>query len=275
MEAVLTITIIILFFLTTFYTLRNPYQFEKYLFRVDDILIRNEYYRILTSGFLHVNWMHFGFNAFSLFVFGEVIEASLPIHSYLILYVGSLIGGNLLALFIHRQHGDYSAVGASGAISGVIFAFTFLYPDAELMLILIPIPINAVIFCFTYTLISMYGIQRQKSIIGHEAHLGGAVTGLCLAGILQPGLIQVHWDTFLILALPTAIFLLLITLKPEILLIDRFSTYRVRKMRESNITSVKRVDPSTDIDRILDKINEHGMESLTRKERRRLERDEE
>ena len=272
MEAKITIGIIITFFATTFYTLRNPVAFRKYLFQVDDILIHRQYYRIISAGFLHADWMHFGFNAFSLFVFGRIVEASLPIHSYFLLYLGSLIGGNLLALFIHKQHGDYSAVGASGAISGLMFAFAFLYPKAEIGFIFIPLPINAVIFCFAYTLISIYGIKRKLGNIGHEAHLGGAITGLILAAILEPGLMEAHWDTFLILLAPTALFLTAIVLKPEIMLIDGYSSYRVRKVREGRTTRAgeNKTSEEEEVNRILDKISTSGMESLTRKERKRL-----
>ncbi len=273
MDAIVTIIIIVSFFLTTFYTLRNSFAFEKYLFRVDDVLIRREYYRIITSGFLHADWFHFGFNALALYFFGRIVEASLPVHSYLLIYFGSLVGGSLLALYIHRHHGDYSAVGASGAISGIMFAFTFLYPDADIGFLFLPVSINAVIFCFAYTLISIYGIKRKRGNIGHEAHLGGAVTGLLLAALLEPDLMPHHWDTFLILLLPTLLFLILIVMKPEIMLIDRYGSYPLRRLRDVRISRRRgaAVGEGEEIDRILDKINERGIDSLTPKERIRLE----
>ncbi|MCB0713718.1 MAG: rhomboid family intramembrane serine protease [Ignavibacteriae bacterium] len=273
MDSLVTITIILTFFATTFYTLRNSFAFEKYLFRVDNILIDRQFYRIVTSGFLHNGWVHFGFNALSFYFFGQIVEASLPFYSYLLLYFGSLVGGSLLSLFIHRQHGDYSAVGASGAISGVMFAFAFLYPDSGIGMLFLPIHINAVIFCFLYTLISIYGIKRALGNIGHDAHLGGAITGLLLAAILEPDILRLHWDTFLILLLPTVIFMTLIVLKPEIMLIDRYTSYQFRRLREgkSEKKKVASADPEVEINRILDKINERGIESLTRSERKRLE----
>ena len=92
----------------------SSYQ-NKYLLHVDSILVSKEYYRLFSSGFLHANWMHFGFNMAALVSFAMSIEILLGIKSFLIIYCLSLLGGSLLALYIHRNHADYSGVGASGA----------------------------------------------------------------------------------------------------------------------------------------------------------------
>ena len=95
--------------------------FEKYKFIVDKILIGKDYKRIISSGFLHVSWSHLIFNMISLYLFSGLIESNLGILNLLLIYFASLIGGGLLSLYIHRGHADYTAVGASGAISGLIF----------------------------------------------------------------------------------------------------------------------------------------------------------
>lgn len=265
----MTIALVIVLIVTTWITLRDERLFERYLFRVDDILIRREFVRLISSGFLHADWVHLGFNAVSLYFFGRAIEEELSILQYLFLFLGSLIGGNLLALLIHRQHGDYSAVGASGAISGVMFAFTLLYPDARIGLILFPVRVDVEIFAFLYVLISIYGIKVKRGNIGHEAHLGGAVTGLLLAALLRPDALAAHRITFVILFAPTLIFLLLIWWKPEIMLIDGYAKYLGRRFKEKGketpISSREK-----EIDRILDKISSSGYESLTRKEKQLL-----
>src|SRR6188768_2566188 len=99
----------------------NQLFFESYMFEVDRILINKDYKRLITSGFLHVSWTHLIFNMVSLIFFSDSIESNLGGIKFLIIYFASLIGGNLFTLLIHKNHGDYSAVGASGAISGIIF----------------------------------------------------------------------------------------------------------------------------------------------------------
>lgn len=272
----MTIALVIILIAATWLTLRNERLFDKYLFRVDDILIHREFYRMISAGFLHVGWLHLGFNAFSLYFFGRAVEAELPLLQYVLLFLGSVIGGNLLALFIHREHGDYSAVGASGGISGIMFAFTLLYPDVGIQFILIPIPVNAVVFSFLYILVSIYGIKSGRGNIGHEAHLGGAVTGLALAALIRPDVFLEHWTTFLILFVPTLLYLIVIRRKPEVLLIDGYSRYlgrrfaEKRKEKEKKKKALNSESAEEEIDRILDKINRSGMESLTRKEKKRL-----
>lgn len=268
----MTIALVIILIAATWLTLRNERLFDKYLFRVDDILIHREFYRMISAGFLHVGWLHLGFNAFSLYFFGRAVEAELPLLQYVLLFLGSIIGGNLLALFIHREHGDYSAVGASGGISGIMFAFTLLYPDVGIQFILIPIPVNAVVFSFLYILVSIYGIKSGRGNIGHEAHLGGAVTGLALAALIRPDVFLEHWTTFLILFVPTLLYLIVIRRKPEVLLIDGYSRYLGRRFAEKRKEKKERKGKSgeEEIDRILDKINRSGMESLTRKEKKKL-----
>ena len=128
----------------------RPKYFEDSEFHVDKILINKEYRRLLSSGFLHVNWLHFAFNMIALASFSLSLEHLLGLQKFILLYFCSLIGGNLLALYIHRNHGDYRAVGASGAISGVVLASIILFPEGEISLILLPYGIKSWI-CLLYT----------------------------------------------------------------------------------------------------------------------------
>src|SRR5258708_27468337 len=160
--------------------------FEKYKFEVERILLYKEYVRLISSGFLHVNWMHLIFNMLALYFFSGNLEAYLGQFAFLLIYFASLLGGNLLSLFIHRHHPDFSAVGASGAVNGVIFGSIALAPTMRIGLLFIPIGIPAWIFGLIYVLISIYGIRSRNNNIGHEAHLGGALIGMIIALILQP-----------------------------------------------------------------------------------------
>src|ERR1700704_4875072 len=99
----------------------NQTFFDGYKFEVDRILINKDYKRLITSGFLHVGWTHLVFNMFSLYAFSGIIAGYLGGVQFLVIYFASLLGGNLLSLLVHKNHGDYSAVGASGAVCGIIF----------------------------------------------------------------------------------------------------------------------------------------------------------
>src|SRR5215831_13558473 len=158
--------------------------YEKYKFEVEKILLYRQYYRIISSGFLHVNWMHLIFNMLSLYFFSGGLEAFLGDFNYLLIYFSSLIGGSLLSLFIHRHHGDYTAVGASGAVNGVIFATIALFPTMNINLLFIPMP--AWLFGILFVIFSIYGVRSRKDNIGHDAHLGGALIGMAIALALRP-----------------------------------------------------------------------------------------
>lgn len=252
----------------TFVALRDRQVFEKFQLRVYD-LKQGEYHRLLSSAFLHVDWTHFFFNMFSLFIFGGSLERSLGLFYFIVLYLVSLIGGNLLAWFYHRNDLEYRAVGASGAISGLIFAAIVLFPGMELALLFLPFFFPAWIYGLFFLAYSMYGIGRQNDNIGHEAHLGGAIIGLFFTLILYPGLIQEHPLTILYLSVPSVIFMVVLLVKPQLLnqilakpednydLEDRYRADRYSKERRLN--------------EILEKLNREGPKALSAEEREFLE----
>ena len=162
----------------------NPDFFEQNLFRVGNVLRRNEYHRALTSGFLHVDAMHLFFNMYALYLFGRYLEVWLGVGGYLIVYFGSLLGASAWMLWEKRNKLNYSAVGASGAVSGVILSFCIFEPFAQLSFFFVPMP--AIVFGLGYIAISLALSQRQNAVIAHGAHLGGAVTGLALTILLSP-----------------------------------------------------------------------------------------
>jgi len=185
----------------------NDYSFlDTYKFQVGKI--RNgEKVRMLTSGFLHVDWLHLGFNMYALYLFGDIVAATFGNVSFLIIYFGSLLAGNLYSISYHKKEPYYSAVGASGAVSGIVFAAILLYPDMTLMMFPLPIPIPAYIFGVGYLFYSIYGMKKQLGNVGHSAHLGGAIGGFGLTLLLFPQIFSIHQSTVLLLSVPIVLLL--------------------------------------------------------------------
>ena len=151
---------------------RNFYA--RYSFEVEKILIYKDYKRLITSGFLHVNWMHLIFNMLALYFFSGSLESYIGPVYYLIIYFSSLIGGELLSLFIHKNQGDYGSVGASGAISGIIFASIALFPGMRIGMLFLPISLPAWLLAFyTFCILSM--ASGPKEIILVMIHIWVAV----------------------------------------------------------------------------------------------------
>src|SRR5258708_9761840 len=107
-SGIIVLIIIVVNVIFSYKGFTNEQFFESYKFNVDKNLIKKDYTRLITSGFLHVSWTHLIFNMISLLLFSGSIESYLGGIKFLIVYVASLIGGNLFSLLIHRQHGDYN-----------------------------------------------------------------------------------------------------------------------------------------------------------------------
>ncbi len=187
----------------------NDYTFfEKYKFNVAAIR-RGEQIRMLTSGFLHVDFSHLLFNMLTLYFFAGVVIAAVGVTSFLLIYLASLVVGNLLSFYFHRDEFHYSAVGASGAVTGVLYSAILFYPDMGLYLFFIPIAIPAWIFGIGYLLYSIYGMKRRLGNIGHDAHFGGAIAGYVLTLVFVPSLFQAQLWIVLVLAVPIILLFLL------------------------------------------------------------------
>jgi membrane associated rhomboid family serine protease len=185
----------------------DDYSFlDKYKFQVGKV-VGKEKIRMLTSGFLHVDWMHLGFNMYALYVFGDIIAIILGTLPFLIIYLGSLVAGSLYTLYYHKKEPYYSAVGASGAVSGIIYSSILLFPDMQLLLFF-AIPIPGYVFGVGYLLYSIYGMKKQLGNIGHAAHLGGAIGGFVLTLALKPELFFINKTMVLLLAVPIVLVLL-------------------------------------------------------------------
>ncbi|MEO7310270.1 MAG: rhomboid family intramembrane serine protease [Chitinophagaceae bacterium] len=249
----------------------NELFFEGYLFRVDKILVNRDYKRLISSGFLHVGWLHLIFNMIALLLFSSSVEALVGAGQFLVIYFAGLLGGNLLSLFIHRHHDDYSAVGASGAVAGVIFATIALFPGVGIGIPFIGISMPGWLFGLLYVLYSIYGIRSRKDNIGHDAHLGGALIGMLTLVLLQPSAFIENYTTILIILVPSLVFIYFIIRRPEILLIDNFFFKKHQTFQSiDHRYNVAKKEKQDEIDCLLDKISKKGYSGLTKEEKEKL-----
>jgi membrane associated rhomboid family serine protease len=239
--------------------------FSRLEFEVEKILLYRDYKRLVTSGFVHVNWQHLAFNMLALFFFSFSLEASLGPVRFLILYFASEIGGNLVALLVHRKNPGYSSVGSSGAINGIIFASIVLFPGLQIFFL------PGWVFGLFFILFSIYGIRSRRDNIGHESHLGGALTGMAIAILFHPAALTENTIPVILMFLPTVAFMMIIITRPQLLFVDNYwFTHKYNYTVDDRYNSQKK-NTEQEVDRILDKINQRGINSLSRKERESLE----
>ncbi|WP_291118414.1 rhomboid family intramembrane serine protease [Flavobacterium sp. UBA6135] len=207
MTAIL-IVIIVANVLISYKAFQDDYFFRKYEFHIGSIR-SGESLRMITSAFLHVDMAHLAFNMITLFFFAPVVISNLGTLSFLLVYFGSLICGSLLTLQFHKDEFHYRAVGASGAVTGVLYAAILLKPDMNLYLFFIPIPIPAYVFGIGYLLYSIYGMKSRRDNIGHTAHFGGAIGGYAITLFNQPHLFVENTFMVVLLAIPIIILFIL------------------------------------------------------------------
>ncbi|MCF6306840.1 MAG: rhomboid family intramembrane serine protease [Flavobacteriaceae bacterium] len=185
--------------------------FEKYKFNIGGIK-KGEQIRMISSGFLHADMSHLIFNMLTLYFFADIVIITVGFVSFLIIYFTSLIVGNLLSFYFHKDEYHYSAIGASGAVMGILYAAILFYPDMNLYLFF-ALPIKAWLFGILYLFYSIYGMKKQLGNIGHDAHFGGAIAGYVLAILFAPSILQTQLWIVGVLAIPIIVLFILMKLK--------------------------------------------------------------
>lgn len=183
--------------------------FERYKFSVGGVRA-GQRERTVTSGFLHVDFAHLILNMITLYFFADNVISAFNPTKFLIIYFISLLSGSLLALFFHRNEPFYSAVGASGAVTGVLYSSILLFPNEPLYFIFLPmIGIPAYVLGIGYLLYSIYGMKSRAGNIGHSAHFGGAIGGFVTTLIFRPSLLVTDTLMVVLLAIPIVILFVL------------------------------------------------------------------
>ena len=178
--------------------------FRKYEFHIGSIRA-GEQIRLLSSGFLHGDMGHLFFNMFTLYMFAPVVINYFGSASFFLIYMASLVFGSLLTLWMHENDYSYRAIGASGAVMGILYSAILIDPSMTLYLFFIPIPIPAYLFGIGYLLYSIYGMKAKNDNIGHTAHFGGAVGGYLITLIKEPAMLVENTFMVVLLTIPILI----------------------------------------------------------------------
>lgn len=194
--------------LISFKAFEDEYFFRKYEFHIGSIRA-GQHIRMFSSAFLHVDVAHLAFNMLTLYFFAPVVTSFLGTPSFLMIYLGSLLCGNLLTLQFHKDEYHYRAVGASGAVTGILYSAILLQPGMNLYMFFIPIPIPAYIFGIVYLLYSIYGMKSRTDNIGHTAHFGGAIGGYLITLSKEPQLFTENTLMVILLAIPIVILFIM------------------------------------------------------------------
>ena len=193
----ISLTVLILILLNIYFSFKgfNDIKFfKKFFFKINDVK-NGEYYRLISSGFLHVDNQHLLFNMLTFYFFGDIVLNFLGILWFYVLYLFCLFSGNIFCYLINYQNNNYSAVGASGAVTGILFSAILFYPELQLALLFFPVPIPGYVFAIIYLAYTFYGIKKQNDGIGHSAHLGGAIGGISLSLFYEPNILMSSFKT--------------------------------------------------------------------------------
>jgi membrane associated rhomboid family serine protease len=165
----------------------SPKIIDRNLFRPYWLLRRKQYDTVVTSGFVHADLMHLIFNMVTYYFFAFRLEDRIGGIQFGLLYLIGLLVSHAGTYHKHKNNPEYASLGASGAISAVLFAAIVYNPQQSLYIIPIPVPIPAPLFALGYLAYSWYASQHPHGRINHDAHLGGAVAGLLFVAITAPG----------------------------------------------------------------------------------------
>ncbi|HMH32535.1 MAG TPA: rhomboid family intramembrane serine protease [Puia sp.] len=190
----LTIIIIAITCIISFAGFNSHKIIDDLIFWPPAIANQKQYYRFVTCGLIHADFMHLAFNMFTLYFFGSEMESrysqdlGLPRYSYVILYVGALIVSVLPSYFKHRNDYHYRSLGASGAVCAVLFAFILMKPWVTILVFFIPVP--AIIYALLFLGYSMYMSKKGGGYINHDAHFWGALFGIVFTIASRPEVVR-------------------------------------------------------------------------------------
>ena len=182
----ITLLVIIITIAASMYAWSKPEIYQKWMMNPYRVNRNNEYYRFITSGFIHADYSHLFFNMFSLYFFAQVVESIMGVFNFLILYILGIIISDLPTYFKYKNSPHYNSLGASGGVSSVIFASILLNPLSKIYIFFIPVGIPGFIYGLLFLGFCYYMSKRGGDNINHSAHFYGSVFGLVYAAVIVP-----------------------------------------------------------------------------------------
>ncbi len=193
----ISIIIIAITVIVSVIAFNNLELFDKLKFNPYLIKEHKQWWRFLSHALLHSDWMHLLINMYVLYSFSSIVEDKYySLFSYrgllyfVLLYVGGILFSTVFDYSKQRSNPYYNAVGASGAVSAVVFSSILIFPGGSIFLFPIPFPLPSWVFGILYIVYSAYMGKKAKDNIGHNAHLWGAIYGVIFTAITIPGLIS-------------------------------------------------------------------------------------
>lgn len=186
-----TIVITVVTVIISMVAFNNPRVIDRLILWPPAIARQREYERLVTHGFIHADGMHLAFNMITLFSFGAVVEGFFTQYigwaGYALFYLSAIVVAILPTYLRHREDASYRSLGASGAVSAVLFGHILLHPSTQVLLFFV-VPVNAVVFAVIYIAYSVYMDRRGGDNINHSAHLWGAGYGVLVMLLMEPRL---------------------------------------------------------------------------------------
>lgn len=193
----MTLLIILLTIIVSVIAFKRNDLFNKWSLIPHQIVYNHKYFQLFSSGFIHSGWAHLAINMLVLWSFGENVESFFvelfqnPLSGkifFLLFYLSAIPIASIAAVIKHRHHPEYMAVGASGAVSAVVFCSIIFDPLSKLIILPIPIPIPAILFGIAYLIYSWYMSRNSNDNIGHDTHFWGAIYGIIIPLAIEPTL---------------------------------------------------------------------------------------
>ncbi|WP_406824560.1 rhomboid family intramembrane serine protease [Pedobacter sp. KACC 23697] len=176
--------------ITSLYAFYDNSIYGKFMLHPYSVSKGQNVYTLITSGLVHADWMHLFFNMFTFYAFAFALESMMGSWRFGLLYFLGLVLSDLPTVIKHKDNFNYNSLGASGAISAVLFSYILYNPMSKIYIMFIPIGIPAVVFGIIYLIYCAYASRNSRDHINHDAHFFGALTGLIFTIIFVPGILQ-------------------------------------------------------------------------------------
>ncbi|MCH1914624.1 rhomboid family intramembrane serine protease [Leptospira noguchii] len=187
----ITLLICLLTFAISIWCFVSEEKLDKFILSPYRLNRNKNYYTLLTSGFIHADWMHLIFNMVSFYSFGKNLEMTVGPIWFVLFYLGTILITSVISWRKNLDNPHYSTLGASGGVCGVLFATILFYPDLSLYMMFIPIPIPGAIYAVLYLVYTYFSSKGAAADgINHDAHLWGALCGIAFALLLEPTILS-------------------------------------------------------------------------------------